>query len=70
MKYSAESFLVYGWCLELVAGTHLQRSLWKMEVVKLLQYVPDKYEARFPINFVHYAQNKITLTWKAHNIDY
>jgi hypothetical protein len=28
------------------------------------------YEARFPINFVNYAQNKIILTWKTRNIDY
>jgi hypothetical protein len=24
--------------------------------------IPDMYEARFPINFVNYAQNKIILT--------
>jgi hypothetical protein len=30
----------------------------------------DKYQARFQINFVNYAQNKITLTCKTHNIDY
>lgn len=32
--------------------------------------LPDKYEARFPINFVNYAQNKITLTCKTRNVDY
>lgn len=69
MKYSADSFLIYGWCLELVAGTHLQRSLWKMEIVEA-PAIPDKYEARFLINFVNYAQNKIILTWKTRNIDY
>lgn len=31
--------------------------------------IPDKYEARFPINFVNYAQNKTTSTYKTRNID-
>jgi len=32
--------------------------------------IRDKYEARFSINFVNYAQNKITLTCKTRNVDY
>ena len=32
--------------------------------------IPDKYETRFPINFMNYAQNKIALKCKTRNLDY